>query len=87
MEDANQISWKTALNTINARIKSRPDVESELLRHWRGVIGEAYAGFQANPVGYGPNPMTSMFFSMDGRTKDSTYPNLLLPKEREPYGL
>ena len=27
----------------------------------------------------GPNPMTTMLFSVDGRTRDSTYPNLLLP--------
>ena len=84
---SNQISWKRALDTIDERIESRPHAGNEPLRHWRGVIGKAYADFQASFPGYQPSPLTSLVLSVDGRTEDSSYPNLLLQEEREHYGL
>lgn len=87
-KNGNQISWKTALDTIDACIEARPHAESEPLQRWRGVIGKAYADFQANPrLGCGANQLVSLALSLDGRTGDSIYPNLLLPEERERYGL
>ena len=86
-EDAHQISWKRALDTIDERIESRPHLENGSLRHWRGVIGMVYTNFQANPLGYGPDSLVSLALSVDGRTADSSYPNLLLAEERECYGL
>ena len=83
---ADQVSWKRALETIDVRIRLYP-TESESLGYWREVIGKAYTDFQANPLGYGPSQFTSMASSMDGRTEHSDFPNLLEPKEREPYGL
>ena len=86
-QNANQISWKRALDIVDARIESRSHAESEPLRHWRGVIGKAYTDFQANPLEYGPKPLVSLALSIDGRIEYSNYPNLLLPSERERYGL
>ena len=86
-KNANQISWKRALDTIDARIELRSHAESGSLRHWRGVIKEAYADFQASLRGYGPSLVASLSLSVDGRTGDSSFPNLALPMEREPYEL
>lgn len=87
IKNANQISWKRALDTINVRIRSLSLVEGKSLRFWRGVIEMAYADFQKNPLGYGPSLFTSMAISMDGRTEDSSFPNLLATEQRVPYGL
>ena len=81
------MSWKMALDIIDVRIGSRSDIESESLRHWRRVIGKAHADFQVGFSGYGPARLLSLTFGVDGRTKDSSFPNLTLPKERERYGL
>ena len=85
--NANQISWKRALDTIDARIALRSQAESGSLRHWRGVIEKAYADLQASLQGYGPSMLVSLSLSVDGRTGDSSFPNLALPMEREPYEL
>ena len=80
-------SRKRALDTINVRVGSRSHTESRSLRHcWRRVIGTAYADFQVNLPGCGPNLLVSSILSIDARTEDSSYPNLLLAKERERYG-
>ena len=69
------------------RIGLRPDAENGSLRRWRVVIGRAYNDFQANFPGYGPTLLASLALSVDGRTDGSNFPNMLLPTEREPYGL
>ena len=87
-KDTNQISWKRALDTIDARIGFPSRAASESAQYyWRGVIGKAYSDFQANLPGYEPSLLTSLALSVDGRTEDSDFPNLLLAVEREPYGL
>ena len=86
-KNADQISWKRALDTIDVRIESRSCDESGSLRYWKGVIGKAYADLQANLPGYEPCLLGSMVMSEDGRTADSGSPNFLLHEEREPYGL
>ena len=87
-ENAGQISWKRALDTIDARIGLCSHTENGSLRYyWRGVIGKAYADLQANLAGCEPNPLVSLALSIDGRMEDSRYPNLLIAAEREPYGL
>ena len=83
-KNAEQVSWKRALDTID--IRSHSHAESESLRYWRGVIGKAHANLQANLAGCGPSLLMSLALSVDGRTADSSYPNLLLQKERENYG-
>ena len=86
-KNVDQVSWQRGLDTIDARIGSRSRAETESLRYWKGVIGKAYADFQANLPGYEPSLLGSMILSEDGRTMDSDSPNFLLHEEREPYGL
>lgn len=81
------MSWKRVLDIVDVRIGLCSDAEGRPLRHWRGVIGKTYADFQANFPGYEPTLLVSLAVAMDGRAKGSNYPNLLLPTEREPYGL
>ena len=59
--NANKISWKRALDTINVYIGSRPHAESDQLRHWRGVIEKACADLHANLLCHGPS---TLFLSM-----------------------
>ena len=86
-DDANQMSWERALDTIDLRIGLCPDVKGESLWSWKEVIGKACIGHQANILKCGPSLFASLALLEDGRTEDSSFPNLLLPTEREPYGL
>ena len=81
------MSWKRALDTIDARIGLRSDIENGSLRHWRRVIGKAHADLQANFLGFGPALLVSLAIGVDGRTEDSSFPNLMIPVERQPYDL
>ena len=82
-----QISLKRALDTIDARIELCSHTESRPLRYWRGVIGKVHIDFQAKLLECRPSPLMLLAVSVDGRTEDSEYPNLLLQTGREPYGL
>ena len=86
-KSATQISWKRALDTIDALMESRPHAESGPLRYWRAAIGKAYTDTRLNPLEDGPSLLISSTLLMDGRMEGSRYPNLLLPEERAPYGL
>jgi len=86
-EGADQISWKRALDTVDVRIGLCSHAESESLRYWRGVIGKVHADFQANLRRCGPSQVLSSAGSVDGRTEDSNFPNLLPYATRERYGL
>ena len=86
-EGADQVSWKRALDTIDVRIGLCSHSENELLRYWREVIWKVHAEFQANLLKCGPSSIMSSALTVDGRTEDSEFPNLLLPSGREPYGL
>lgn len=86
-ENANQMSCKRALDTIDARIGLCSPTEGEQLRLWREDIGKMYADFQINLPGYQPSVLASLAMSIDGRAEDSVFPNLMLAEEREPYGL
>ena len=85
--NATQISWKRALDTIDALVESRPHAESGPLRYWRAAIGKAYTDTHLNPLEDGPDPLISSALSIDGRTEGSRYPNLLLPEDRARHGL
>ena len=82
-----QISWARALDTIDVRIRSCSHTESQPLRCWRGIIGQAYTELQANMPVYEPCQLVKMVLTVDGRTGDSTAPNFLRCEERVPYGL
>ena len=79
------MSWKRALDIIDARIGLCSDIEGGSLRHWRRVIGKAYVDFQVGFLGYGPSLIMSLALGLDGRTKDSTFPNLALPRQLARY--
>ena len=81
------MSWKTALDIIDARIGLGSDVESGSLRHWGRVIGKAYGDFEVGFSGYGPTLLVSLALGVDGWEQDSSAPNLMLPAEQERYGL
>jgi len=81
------MSWRRVLDTIDTRIGLCSDAGSGSLRHWRGAIGKTYADFQANFPGYEPILLASLAMGADGRTGGTSFPNLMVPKERVPYGL
>ena len=81
------MSWKRALDTIDARIGMHLDTEKGSLGHWRVVLGKTYAHFQANFLGSEHNSFASFVISMDGRSEGSNFPNLLAPSEREHWGI
>ena len=80
------MSWKKALDIIDARIVLRSDIESGSLRSSRRVIEKAYVDFQAGFLGEGPSLVISLAMGMDGRTEGSSFPNLMSHAERERYG-
>lgn len=82
-----QISWKTALDTIDARLGLRSDEDNGQLRHWKMIIEKAYAEFQANLPEFEPPLFDSLVLATDGRSEGSKFPNLIAPEERERYGL
>ena len=84
---ADQISWKRALDTIDVRIGMCSQAESGSLRYLRGIIWKVHADFHAGLPRRGPSSFALLVLSTDGRTADSKYPNLLLPKERERFAL
>ena len=79
--DTDQMSWKRALDIIDARIGLRPDIESGSLRRWRRVIGKAYVDLQVGLLGCGPAPLVSLAMGVDGRTEGSSFPMLTVHKE------
>ena len=85
--DGTQISWKRALDTIDARIGLRTDIESGSLRHWERVIRKVYADLQVGLSGYGPALLVSLALGTDGRSENSSFPNFMLQAERERHGL
>ena len=81
------MSWKRALDTIHTRIELRLDGCNGSLRHWGMVIGRTYDEFQANFPVFEADSFASLVMSSDGRSEDSSFPNLVVPGERERYGL
>ena len=81
------MSWKTALDTIDARLRLCSDAENGSLQHWKMVIGKAYANLRERLPEFEPTSFTSLVIATDGRSGDSRYPNLTVAGERERYGL
>ena len=79
------MSWKTALDTVDTRLRVRLHAKNESLRHWKMIIENAYTDFQENFPGFRPDPFA--YLLLDGRSGDSNIPNLLVLGERERYGL
>ena len=79
------MSWKRALEIIDARIGLTSDVESRSLRYWRSIIAKAHVDLQVASLGYGPSLLVSMAKRVDGRTGDSSYPNMMVHEELERF--
>ena len=82
-----QLSWKLALETIEARVRLHLDAESGSLQYCKMAIKKIYANFQVDFPGFEPNSFSCLVIAMDGRSEDSDFPNLIKPKERERYGI
>ncbi|KAF9779638.1 hypothetical protein BJ322DRAFT_369059 [Thelephora terrestris] len=80
-------SWNTMLDTIDTRLGLCSDAEKGSLQRRKAIIKKAYDDFQENLPGFEPSSFASLVIAADGRSKDSSYPNLLVPEERERYGL
>lgn len=81
------MSWKRALDTIDTRIGLHLDTEKGSLRHWTMVIGKTYAYYQENFLGHAYHSFGSLVIAMDGRSEGSQFPNFLVHKERERWGV
>jgi hypothetical protein len=82
-----QTSWKTALDTIEARLGLQLDPGNGSLGHWKTIIGKAYADFRENLPEFEPDLFVSLVFATDGRSEGSDFPNLLVATERERFGI
>ena len=82
-----QACWKTALDTVDARLGLGLDAGNGSLGHWKTIIENAYANFQENFPGFEFNSFACLVIATDGRAEDTNFPNLAVPEEREPYGL
>ena len=81
------MSWKRALDSIDARVGLNLETESGSLSRWGVVLTKAYADFQENFLGPGHTSFASAILLVDGRSEGSNFPNLIVPGERERYGL
>jgi len=79
--------WKTALDTIDARLGLQLDTGNGSLGYWKTIIENAYTDFQENFPGFEYNSFACLVIATDGRAEGTNFPNLAVPEEREPYGL
>jgi len=81
------MSWKTALGVFDDLLAGGTPGHSTKLRHWREVVAEVCADFEAKlPDAQLPNLVIQAGF-VDGRTEGSRYPNLFLPGMGQRYGI
>ena len=82
-----QVSWKTALGVIDARLATVPLEHGTKLRHWRETVVEIYSDFAEKL----PDPelptLARQASWVDGRAEESRYPNLMLPGVKQQYGI
>ncbi|KAF9779635.1 hypothetical protein BJ322DRAFT_371116 [Thelephora terrestris] len=82
-----QMSWKTTLDSIDARLGLQLDTESESLRHRKTIVEDAYLNFQESFPGFECNSFACLVIATDGRSESTDFPNLAVPEERMVYGL
>jgi len=80
-------SWKKSLAVFDARIESLPLEQSEPLRLFRKVVGEAHADFSVGLPGFQPPILYSLATMEDGRTRESKYPSLMSLQARVEFGI
>ena len=82
----NQMSWKTALDTIHARLGLCPDAGNGSLQHWKTAIEKACADFRENLPECKPDLFDSLVIATDGRSEGSKFEKLMTHAGRERYG-
>ena len=82
-----QVSWKKALEVFDARLASFSLRYGTKLSHWRETVAAIHSDFEAKLPNAEPPILTVRAALMDGRTKESRYPNLMLPGVGQQYGL
>ena len=75
------------MTVFDFRIESLPLDKGMPLRHFRKVVGEAYADFRAGLPDCEPPMIISLARMEDVTTKESKYPNLMLLETRMLYGI
>ena len=81
------MSWKKALAVFDARLAGGTHEHSTKLRHWREIVAEVYADFEAKLPHAGFPNLTVQAGWVDGRAEGSRYPNLMLPGMGQRYGI
>ena len=79
-----QLSWEKTLGVFNSRLANTALTN---LRHWREIVAGVYSDFEANIPDPEAGPLVLRAWSLDGRTEDSRYPNLMLPEVGKQYGI
>ena len=87
MTNVTQISWKTALRVIDARLATGSLEHGAKLRHWRETVAKVHSDFAARLPDAQVPTLAQRASWIDGRTDESRYPNLLLPGVWKQYGV
>lgn len=72
---------------FKARTSALSEEEATPLVHWWKVVAEAHALYKENIPDCEPPLLSSLCLLEDGRSEDSTYPNLLSPQARADLGI
>ncbi|KAF9785457.1 hypothetical protein BJ322DRAFT_831444 [Thelephora terrestris] len=81
------VSWKKALEVFDARLAKITSEHGINLRHWKQIVEKHQLDF-ARRIPEAKMPTLAVRARReDGRTEGSQYPNLILPWERNHYGL
>lgn len=87
MANVVQMSWKKALGVFDARLANIPLGRCTKLRYWRETVAAIHSDFEAKLPDAEPPILTLRAALLDGRTKESRYPNLMLPGIGRRYGI
>ena len=82
-----QASWKRALEVFDTRLAKIPPENSAKMRHWKQVVEKLYLELAAKLPNVKTPTLARRVAGEDGRVEGSQYPNLILPWERQQYGI
>ena len=72
---------------FKARTSALPVEETTVLVQWWKVVADAYTSYKERLPDCEPPLLSSLSLLEDGRTEDSSYPNLLSPQARAEVGI
>lgn len=81
------MSWEKALEVFNARLAKIPPERNTELRYWKQIVEKSHLDFTKRLPEAKPPALAVQAQREDGRTEGSQHPNLILPWERNRYGL